>query len=326
MERPIQDSPERFTGDDDDSAVSDCESVASGGHVSERHIRKTDGADMNLIRTRFVCGLSTQGLKADVVSIQRNPCSSVMAQARIQSFQIFARAVAKLRGGNANVKHVWYGASSKEEIDDIIQHGFGHAHSNGLRFSPNDSPLESVKSSVVDKDGLRHLLLCRVILGKMEVVAEDSEQCRSSSEEYDSGVDSFSSPKEYIVWSNRINTHVLPEYVLSFKLASNKGHEKVGVGGQSMRPSSPWMPFTVLISVLSKMLPPSDIVFIAKFHKEYREKKITRHELTQKVRLIVGDKLLVSVIKSFRAKKMLASFKQTGGQPAAWMDNFPYIQ
>lgn len=48
------------------------------------------------------------------------------------------------------------------------------------------------------------------------------------------------------------------------------GHEKVGVGGQSMRPSSPWMPFTVLISVLSKMLPPSDIVFIAKFHKEYR--------------------------------------------------------
>lgn len=80
-----------------------------------------------------------------------------------------------------------------------------------------------MKSSVVDKDGLRHLLLCRVILGKMEVVAADSEQCRSSSEEYDSGVDSFSSPKEYIVWSNRINTHVLPEYVLSFKLASNKG-------------------------------------------------------------------------------------------------------
>lgn len=48
------------------------------------------------------------------------------------------------------------------------------------------------------------------------------------------------------------------------------GHEKVGVGGHSMRPSSPWMPFTVLISELSKMLPPSDIVFIVKFHKEYR--------------------------------------------------------
>jgi hypothetical protein len=80
-----------------------------------------------------------------------------------------------------------------------------------------------VKNSVVDKDGFRHLLLCRVILGRMEVVPGGSDQCRPSSEEYDSGVDSFSSPKEYIVWSNKINTHVLPEYVLSFKLASNKG-------------------------------------------------------------------------------------------------------
>jgi hypothetical protein len=48
------------------------------------------------------------------------------------------------------------------------------------------------------------------------------------------------------------------------------GHEKVGVAGQLMRPSSPWMPFPALISVLSKILPPSEIAFITKFHKEYR--------------------------------------------------------
>jgi hypothetical protein len=50
-----------------------------------------------------------------------------------------------------------------------------------------------------------------------------------------------------------------------------------------------------------------------------QEKKISRHELIQKVRLVAGDKLLVSVIKTFRAKKMPASFKQTG-QPAMWME------
>ncbi|WJX88665.1 hypothetical protein P8452_70728 [Trifolium repens] len=288
MDRPIHNLPERSpspydSAGDDESVVSDCESVASGGHVSERFVRKTDGADVNFIRSRFVCGMSTQGLKVEAVSIRRNSCSTVMAQARVQSFQIFARAVAKLRHGNSNVKHA------------------------------------CVKNSVVDKDGFRHLLLCRVILGRMEVVPAGSDQCRPSSEEYDSGVDSFSSPKEYIVWSNRINTHVLPEYVLSFKLASNKGHEKVGVAGQLMRPSSPWMPFPALISVLSKILPPSEIAFITKFHKEYREKKISRHELIQKVRLVAGDKLLVSVIKTFRAKKMPASFKQTG-QPAMWME------
>uniref|UniRef100_A0A1S2YRQ5 Probable inactive poly [ADP-ribose] polymerase SRO5 isoform X2 n=1 Tax=Cicer arietinum TaxID=3827 RepID=A0A1S2YRQ5_CICAR len=324
MERSIHDLHERSPHDsagEDESAVSDCESVASGGHVSERFVPKAESVDTNtnLIRSRFVCSLSTQGLKAEAVSIRRNACSTVMAQARVQSFQIFARAVAKLRGGNPNVKHAWYGASSKEEIVDIIQHGFGHAHSHGLRLSPSDSPLQSVKSSAVGKDGLRHLLLCRVILGKMEVVPEGSDQCRPSSEEYDSGIDSFSSPKEYMIWSNRINTHVLPEYVLSFKLASSKGHVKVGVEGQPVRPSSPWMPFPALFSVLSKILPPSDIGFIAKFHKEYREKKILRHELIQKVRLIAGDKLLVSVIKSFRAKKLPASFKQTG-QPATWIE------
>ncbi|PNX72438.1 putative inactive poly (ADP-ribose) polymerase SRO5-like protein [Trifolium pratense] len=301
MDQPIHDLPERSSSEydstgDDESVVSDCESVTSGGHVSEKVVRKTDGVDFNFIRSRFVCGMSTQGLKVEAVSIRRNSCSTVMAQARVQSFQIFARAVAKLRHGNANVKHA------------------------------------CVKNSVVDKDGFRHLLLCRVILGRMEVVAEGSDQRRPSSEEYDSGVDvdSFSSPKEYIVWSNKINTHVLPEYVLSFKLASDRGHEKVGVEGQLMKPSSPWMPFPALISVLSKILPQSEIAFITKFHKEYRDKKISRQELIQKVRVVAGDKLLVSVIRAFRAKlrtslpvssdsgKMPASFKQTG-QPATWM-------
>lgn len=80
-----------------------------------------------------------------------------------------------------------------------------------------------MKRTVVDKQGFRHLLLCRVIMGKLEAVPAGSDQRRPSSEEYDSGVDSFSSPNEFIVWSNKINTHVLPEYVLSFKLASDKG-------------------------------------------------------------------------------------------------------
>jgi hypothetical protein len=39
-----------------------------------------------------------------------------------------------------------------------------------------------------------------------------------------------------------------------------------------------------------------------------QEKKISRHELIQKVRLVAGDKLLVSVIKTFRAKVVLISF------------------
>ncbi|TKY55203.1 inactive poly of ADP-ribose polymerase SRO5 [Spatholobus suberectus] len=310
MERPIHDSLEKqphvSTAGEEESVVSDCESGVSGGETAFDGGFVPAYENGDLIMSRFVRGLGAHGLKPEVVAIGRNACSSVMAQARVQSFQVFARAVAKLRDGSANVRFAWYGASGKEEIADIVQHGFGHAHTNGLHLSPQDSPLESVKSSVVDKDGLRHLLLCRVILGKTEVVPRGSNQCRWSSEEYDSGVDDLSDPKEYVIWCNRINTHVLPEYVLSFRLPSLKGHVKIG---EPLRPSSPWMPFPTLISVLSKILPPPDIAFIAKFHKEYREKRISRHELIQKVRVIAGDKLLLSVIKSFRAKKIPASFK-----------------
>lgn len=69
----------------------------------------------------------------------------------------------------------------------------------------------------MDRDGLRHLLLCRVILGKPELVHPGSEQFHPISEDFDSGVDSLSSPKKYIVWSTHMNTHVLPEYVVSFR-------------------------------------------------------------------------------------------------------------
>lgn len=309
MRRPIRNSPERPHYDfasDDESVVSDCESGVSGGNtvIAERRARPVEGGD--LIRSRFLRCLVSHGLKPEVIEVYRNSCSTVMEQARFQSFQTFARAMAKLRDGNANVRYAWYGASGKEEITEIIQHGFGHAHRHGLRLSPADSLLESVNTSIADKNGLRHILLCRVILGKTELVPRGSHQCHPSSEEYDSGVDSLSDPKEYVIWSNRINTHVLPEYVLSFRLYSFQGHVK---SGEALKPSSPWMPFPTLISVLSKILPPPDIALISKFHKGYGEKKISRRELIQKVRSIAGDKLLISVIKSFRAKKIPARCK-----------------
>lgn len=81
----------------------------------------------------------------------------------------------------------------------------------------------SVKSSRVDEEGIRYLILCRVILGKLEIVHPGSEQCHPSTEEYDSGVDSLSSPKKYIVWCTRMNTHVLPECIVSFKVHFMKG-------------------------------------------------------------------------------------------------------
>lgn len=77
-----------------------------------------------------------------------------------------------------------------------------------------------MKFAAPDEDGLSHMLLCRVILGKMENICPGSEQYNPSSEEFDSGVDNLASPQKYIIWSSRMNTHVLPEFVVSFRASS----------------------------------------------------------------------------------------------------------
>lgn len=203
---------------------SDCESSVSGTKVQQHSPRlfsvrlgETD-AIHNLIKTRFLRGLGLLGTQTEVISIHRNACADVVSQARLQSFRIYETAVAKLRGGNANVKYAWYGTSGENDVRDIISHGFSHVHGNTLCLSPDDSPLQSVKNCVVGSDGLRHLLLCRVILGRTEVVDCGTQQCYPSSEEFDSGVvDSLSDPSNYVIWSSKMNTHVWPAYVISFK-------------------------------------------------------------------------------------------------------------
>lgn len=78
---------------------------------------------------------------------------------------------------------------------------------------------------------------------------------------------------------------------------------------EHLRPTSPWMPFPTLISMLSKILSPSDVALVSKFYRAKKERRISRHELIQKVRQIVGDKLLIAAIKSYRAKvHLLSSF------------------
>lgn len=305
---------------DQESAVSDSESFSSGVSYNQSPsfndglIRLFEGDRVHdLIKQRFVSGLGLLGKKATIVAIHRNTYSGFLEQARMQSFQIIAKAMEKKCGGDANVKFGWYGGT-RDEICEIMKHGFSARmidNSNGLYGSgiylcPDDSPVECVKKLNVGKDGLRHMLLCRVILGKAEVVHPGSDQYHPSSDEFDSGMDNLSSPKKYIVWSAHMNTHILPEYVISFSAPSSlKGYFRIP---ESLRkPTSPWMPFPSLISALSKFLPPTTTKLIIKYYRAHRAKNISRQELIQQVRKIVGDKLLISVIKSFRTKMLVTS-------------------
>lgn len=62
------------------------------------------------------------------------------------------------------------------------------------------------------------MVLCRVILGKVELVRHGSEQFHPSCENFDSGVDNLENPNHYVVWNMNMSTHIYPEYVVSFKM------------------------------------------------------------------------------------------------------------
>ncbi|KAI6682870.1 hypothetical protein NL676_028783 [Syzygium grande] len=305
---------------DPDSSISDCESAVSsdqsgtapspftGGGLKE--LGEEDKAH-RLIKERLISRLGTLGAQVTVAAIHQNCYSSAAAKARAQAFQVYSEAVQRKGGGEtANVRYAWY-ATSKEEVSKILSYGFGYTgkpendglYGCGVYFAPDNQPLESVKSAPKDEDGLRYLLLCRVILGKPELVSPGSEQSHPSSEQYDSGVDDLSSPTRYVVWSTHMNTHVLPEYIISLRAPCCL---RVGLSRtpeKSRKPTSPWMPFPSLISELSKILRPTDVSLISKYYKDHKGGKISRHELIQKVRQIAGDGLLTRIIKSFRTKQ-----------------------
>ncbi|KAG8388592.1 hypothetical protein BUALT_Bualt02G0141600 [Buddleja alternifolia] len=292
-----------------DSCPSDCESGISGAENEQNSpvfdnglIRIREGETIHeIIKKKLVSSLSAYGFNARIESIYRNDyAAGIIGRAKHQCFSIYSKAMEIKCGGNANVKYAWY-CGSRDEINRIISHGFGLPMSNGVygqgvHLAPIDHPhLESMQSSDADQDGLRHMILCRVILGKREVICPGSEQYNPSSEEFDSGVDNLVSPRKYIIWSSRMNTHILPEFVVSFR-----GFQRILQPPRT--PQSDWMPFANLINALSKFLPPDATELIVKHHSDYKKQKITRHDLIQRVRHIAGDNLLTAIIKSFRGK------------------------
>lgn len=90
-----------------------------------------------------------------------------------------------------------------------------------IREGMNFSFVHSASYCDVDENGVRHMLFCRVIMGNMELIHRGSKQFHPGSKEYDSGVDDLQDPKNYIIWNMNMNTHLYPEFVVSFKVSSN---------------------------------------------------------------------------------------------------------
>ncbi|XP_042055857.1 probable inactive poly [ADP-ribose] polymerase SRO2 [Salvia splendens] len=139
--------------------------------------------------------------------------------------------------------------------------------------------------------GVKHLLLCRVILGNTEKIAAGSRQFQPSSTDFDSGVDNPLSPLQYTIWSAYMNSHIFPIFIISFTAPS------LTVCRTSKFPNSPGVEFSVLMNVLSRFLNPSQMTLILKCYNEFQEKKIGRPHLITRWRSLVGDKVLLLAIR-----------------------------
>ncbi|KAF8380656.1 hypothetical protein HHK36_028146 [Tetracentron sinense] len=160
----------------------------------------------NFVKQRLFSGMGSLENYTTAVAVHKKSYSSFMEQARLQSFKIFSQAMIEKRGGNANIRHA------------------------------------CAKSSIVDKEGLRHIMLFHVILGNME------------------------------------------------------GFERMQA--RAVRPTSPWVSFPVLISVLSRIFPPSTISMIAKYDQDHQVREENhKADSVQRVRQISGDKLVLAIIK-----------------------------
>ncbi|KAL8216761.1 hypothetical protein R6Q57_023598 [Mikania cordata] len=82
--------------------------------------------------------------------------------------------------------------------------------------------------------------------------------------------------------------------------------EKVSSVGSSTpkEPKSPWMPFSMLFEAVSTKVAPDDMKLVHIFYQSFRDKKISREEFIKKLRSVVGDQILRSIISGLQNKKI----------------------
>ncbi|XP_023553913.1 inactive poly [ADP-ribose] polymerase RCD1-like [Cucurbita pepo subsp. pepo] len=271
--------------------------------------------------------MSMESIKnIEILEVKR--WSSHLMQDRLDLFKKQIEITKKSRG-NANVQYGWLAGS--------MLHGVGHFEpkltaTSGVHLSSCANLSASYCND--DEKGVRYIAFCHVILGNVEVVTPGCVPYHPSSVNFDSGVDDLHNPSQYFVWNMNMKSHIFPEYVVSFKISSSPPEcglqdqlqlncssiesvedcvsspvpekrctEKHDHGSSSLKtPKSPWMPFSMLFNAISKEVSLNDMKLVKGHYCLFREKKISRDEFIRRLRSIVGDPLLRSMLTSLQCK------------------------
>ncbi|KAI8528756.1 hypothetical protein RHMOL_Rhmol12G0172000 [Rhododendron molle] len=189
------------------------------------------------------CAAHGGGLKDQkIAAVHKIPWSA--PNGRLEAFRVSSAQMVNKCRGNGNIKHAWYGGS-RDELCEIISHGFHRCRQSGndedgfgVYLSPLEFVMDRLLSLPVDEYGLQYILLCSVILGKMEEVRSSSTQFKPSSSE-----------------------------LVSFKILNSRGF------GRDQTPvyksSTQCVGFSVLIPKLANVLPPLKMALIRKYQSMF---------------------------------------------------------
>ncbi|KQK12035.1 inactive poly [ADP-ribose] polymerase RCD1 isoform X1 [Brachypodium distachyon] len=329
------------------SGPSICLNESASGTMNNGNCKQERGPHIaSAVRRVLVEGLGHPFTEKDIVGIYRTPLVDQQRQARFNLFQKEVEVTKKQRG-NANVRYAWL-PCSRDAMDEMMMHGtlqitkplLGPTYGIGTHLAPANSANTCASYLDVDDNGIIRMLMCRVIMGNVEVVYPGSKQFQPTNETFDSGVDDLQKAKHYIIWDANVHRHIYAEYAVIIKVPSRTNEHlvredtasnisemrKSGSPGSIIKdgsfhtlvssadqqqtshmfgrqrhpssrfPTSPWMPFSMLFAAISTKVPRSDMDLVHGYYEEFKRGKINRTELVKRLRQIVDDKLLASVI------------------------------
>ncbi|KAL4571053.1 hypothetical protein LXL04_017803 [Taraxacum kok-saghyz] len=277
--------------------------------------------DVETARNMFVSNLGQDLKKVEICDIKK--CSGSFMEAREKLFQTQVEITQKIRG-KANVVYAWFVANG--EVPSGIMF-YAHAYNNlkletygyGVHLAALHSAHKSAMICNGDEKGLKHMVLCRVILGNSEILEIGSKQFRASDECFDSGVDDLQNPNCYVIWRTNLNTHIFPECSISFKTSpTQKGNpvdEEIRIQDQHASSSKPEkvlnvgssthkvLCFPMLLEAISDKVAPNEMIVVHKFYESYKANMMNRKELIGNLKRVVGDQILMPAIYSLQCKK-----------------------
>nr|GLL48177.1 probable inactive poly [ADP-ribose] polymerase SRO2 isoform X1 [Ipomoea trifida] len=243
-------------------------------------------------RDSFVLGMAAVGPGAMITAIhQRVRKGGSVERAEYDAFQKQAGLVRQARG-NSKVVFAWLG-TTVQGVHSIMSHGFGATGmmsgpgplGAGLYLSPVRSPRMSALTAQVDENGEKHLVLCRVILGKCGKIEVGSLQLSHSRMDFDTGVDDLKNPQWYgVLCAN----HVLPEG----RVTAAPSH--------MLAPNAASVFYRKLVSKLIISHPPPKVQALKALYSSFMSGKLGNDDFMRELGSVVGDEVLRSTIQQIR--------------------------